>query len=322
MPVANIQKYLVFFGDHCNPPFPHKGISTKIESALNRAKSRERNLRQEIFDWVSVTNRYFNVTDCDRELQIVTKEEKANRRVIFHRLVKDGVLEKHPEREGIFRRVLKECEEIDFLNAPTETVPLRLPFDIEKMVEIMPGNIIVVAGEQNAGKTGFLLNAAKLNMQRFEINYFSSEMGASELKKRLSLFDDLNLSDWKLMKVWERSENFGDVIVSGGGKINIIDYLELHDNFYEVGGKMAEIHRKLNGALAIIALQKNPGTNVGLGGFRSLEKPRLYLAMEPRKLKIVKAKNWNTSRNPNGLEIDFKLAQGSKFIPQGDWSRP
>lgn len=43
--------------------------------------------------------------------------------------------------------------------------------------------------------------------------------------------------------------------------------------------------------------------------------------MEPEKLKIVKAKDWVTSINPNGLSIDFKLVNGCKFVCLNDWSK-
>ena len=59
----------------------------------------------------------------------------------------------------------------------------------------MPGNIIVVAGEQNAGKTAFLLNFVRLNMTRHEMFYYSSEMGASEMRKRLEKDARCVLSD-------------------------------------------------------------------------------------------------------------------------------
>ena len=39
-----------------------------------------------------------------------------------------------------------------------------MPFELENLVKIMPGNIIVVAGEPDAGKTAFLLNVLLLNL--------------------------------------------------------------------------------------------------------------------------------------------------------------
>jgi hypothetical protein len=81
MPVENIRKCLEFLGQHCNPPFPEKEISVKIESALKRAKNRERNLTQDIRDWISVTSGNFSATFLYNEQQIVTSEDKAKLRV-------------------------------------------------------------------------------------------------------------------------------------------------------------------------------------------------------------------------------------------------
>ena len=144
-------------------------------------------------------------------------------------------------------------------------------------------------------------------------------MGAAELRGRLSKFQDTSLSAWEKVKFKERSGNFGDVIVPGEGNINIIDFLELYDNFYEVSGKLAEIHNKLKGAVAIVAQQKNRGADTGLGGERTIEKPRLSLNMGHGFLKIRKNKNRIGGENTDGQRINFKLINGCKFIPQGGW---
>lgn len=320
MPVANIQKYMLFFGAHCTPPFPEKEIHTKIESALKRSEKTTRNLAQEVREFVLSSSGVFLSSDVVKWNQLSSRSEKQNLSKILARLVEENIIERTGKRNGQFRKIESECEAMDFLSAETETADIWLPFNLSRMVEIMFGNILVVAGDSNAGKTGLLLNIIYNNMTRFDVHYFNSEMGGSELKKRLSLFPNILPSQWKF-KAWERSDKFADVIKPGKGKINIIDFLEIHDEFYKVGGMMAEIHKKLKGAIAIVALQKNAGSDTGLGGFRSLEKPRLYLAMSPGRLKIVKAKNWKTSENPNGKAIRFKVAQGCIFKPQGDWYR-
>jgi hypothetical protein len=179
----------------------------------------------------------------------------------------------------------------------------------------MPGNIVTIMGEPNAGKSAFLLNVVKLNMFDHKITYFSSEMGSMEMNARLEKFG-FGVADWQFTAI-ERNENFADVIVPGEGNINIIDFMEIYDNFYLVAQMLNDIYKKLAGAIAIIAIQKNPGRDVGLGGHRSLEKPRLALAISSGLLKIVKAKNWkNQEVNPNGMEFEFKLVNGCKFIEQ------
>ncbi|NIM96662.1 MAG: hypothetical protein GTO24_00845 [candidate division Zixibacteria bacterium] len=231
---------------------------------------------------------------------------------------KEGLIQKVKDRHGCYRCLEKECEEIDWLNAPDKTIDLKWPFGIERYVRILPRNTICIAGEPDSGKTAVILNFIKLNMGSHDIHFFSSEMGPIELRDRLKHFD-IPREEW-CFHAKERSSNFGDVILPDA--VNCIDYLEMHDEFYKVGGHIKEIYDRLKTGVAIIALQKNRGTPYGLGGMRGLEKPRLYLSMEPGKIRIIKAKNWvDFKRNPNGLELDFKLIKGCEFIAETDWHK-
>jgi hypothetical protein len=323
MPEANIRYCVNFVASNCSPPFPEKEVEAKIQSALKRAKTRGVNLTEAIRAWVSVTWGNISVTECVQSVtnRNIGPEDRAKVRVILGRLVKEGILERVPDKNGWFRKVDAECDAVDFLSASPDPVKLWLPCDLNQKVEILPGNIIVVAGSPNAGKTALLLNIVRRNMADYEVNYFNSEMGAGELRKRLMAFDDILLKDWRF-KAWERSSNFADVIRSGEGKLNIIDFLEISDNFYQVSGMLTEIHKRLKGAVAVVALQKNRGADLGLGGARSLEKPRLYLSMDSGVLKIQKAKNWASAENPNGMQYTFKLVGGHKFVKVRDWHRP
>jgi hypothetical protein len=302
---------------HCDPPFPEKEVQAKIKSVLSRCERRERNLTEDLKKWISLTSAYFSLTEAYDPLQILTSQKNTVHQ-IMHRFVKEGFVERHPNKNGWYRMVDNQCEDIDFLNTTGNALGISWPFLIERLVKTLPKNIIIVAGEPNAGKTALLLNTAEMNMDTHEIIYFSSEMGALELKDRLSKFDrPLNL--WKV-KFKERASNFADVIKPDA--INVIDFLEVHDEFYKIGGLIKDIYDKLTTGIAVIAIQKNKGTDFGLGGMRSLEKARLYLAMEPGKIRIVKGKNWASQMNPNGLECGFKLIQGCHFDTDGIWRKP
>ena len=128
---------------------------------------------------------FFLTSDCFKRLQVTSRSEK---KAVVHellRLHKKEIIERHGSKNGCYRRVENEVEAIDFLNAETESIDLWLPFGINEMVEIMPGNIILIAGSPNAGKTALLLNILRYNMSRFECHYFNSEMAGSEsVRKR------------------------------------------------------------------------------------------------------------------------------------------
>ena len=297
------------------------GIQTGdvLESALGRvagiiegARGKGRkNIKDKVKDWALVTAGDFMVTDCYRDLGLVTSSDKNSARQVLVRLTSEGLLANCGTKRGCYRTI-EPSEEIDWMSADLEnTYDISWPFDLEQLVTLYPGNIVILAGAQNAGKTAFLLNLIKLNQAKKKVVYFNSESGPEEMKLRLSKFDDISLDQWRF-KALERSANFSEAIFPD--RLNIIDYMELTDNFYLVGGELKKIHDRLKKGVAVIALQKKAGQELGRGAEFALEKPRLYLSMDSGKLKIVKGKNWASMDNPNGMTFKFKLVQGCKFV--------
>lgn len=307
----------------CSPPFPLNEIEAKIQSALKREVIRERNLAQEIREWVMTTNDHFLTTDGHKELQMTTRREFKTFTMTLLRLCEEGIIEKVGNRRGSFRRVDNQAEEVKFLTAPTTDFAITWPLGIHSLCVIYPGNIIVVAGSKSAGKTAFLLNTVKLNQAQHEIIYLNSEMGDTEFRKRLELFTDMQLTDWKF-RPYHRMGSFED-LVTGEKKIFIIDFLEVTTDFWKVAQYIQGIHRKLREGIAIIALQKSEAKEAGRGGDFSKEKARLYISldylpeMKKNRLKIIDAKAWRGSQNPRGMYRLYKLVNGSKFLPDDSW---
>ena len=320
MAPVNALKCLEILASQCNPPFPTSEVKAKLDSAIQRAMTKERNLTAEIREWVSATFGNFSATSAYHDVTIVTKEDKAKARVIFSRLVDEGLIERIEGKNGWYRKIDTSLEKIDYLNASTETIDIKMPLGEHELVEIMPGNIILLAGEPNSGKTSWLFNFVKLNMHKFDIRYLNSEMSPEELRKRLENFDDVKITGWK-WDIYNCNGDFDKHIKPGKGNINVIDYLEIYSDFWEIGRFINDIHKKLDGAIAVVAIQKNPGTTTGLGGFRTLEKPRLALAISHGRMDIVKAKNWATPDNPNGKYCEFKILKGGHMYSTTLWKR-
>lgn len=277
------------------------------------------NTTTEVFDFVNTLTGYFTLNDVYVALSARTKEEKSRIRKVIERLKQSDRIESAGKKAGQYRRVISDCEEVDWLNAPNECMDIKWPFELENLVEIYPSNIAIIAGDTNAGKTTFLLDFIRLNMDNHEVHYFNSEMGSSEFKLRLGLFESVELGEWNFT-AWERSGDFQDVIKPNA--INIIDFLEVTDEFWKVGSIIKDIHAKLKDGIAVIAIQKNRGSELGRGGSFGSEKPRLYLSMDWGRVRIYKAKNWKTRVNPNGMVQDFEILRGSEFIPEGSWHTP
>ena len=91
-------------------------------------------------------------------------------------------------RAGEYRIVDSQCEPQQWQDADTSSVDVWLPFELDQTAELQPGNISVIAGTKDSGKTAVLLNVAKENLTKYQVHYFSSEMGKAEFKKRVDLF--------------------------------------------------------------------------------------------------------------------------------------
>lgn len=308
--------------DGCKPPLEDTEVQDIVRHVLERLTRTDRNVAADVHDWVGEMDGEFQLGNMYSELDIKGKEAQALARQTVLRLVDQKVLAPHPSKRGRYRRVDADADPIDWTGAPTEVLPVQLPFDLHEVINVYPGNVIVVAGEANVGKTAFMLETLRLNMKDFPIEYFSSEMGGSELKNRILKYG-LPLTDWRF-KAYERGSNFGDVVKPG--TISLIDYMELGEDIYRVGRFLQEIHAKLNGTgLAVVAIQKGRKYEVGRGGDFGLEKPRLYITMSRTEdlsggiVKVVKAKNWKTLSNPNGKIQHFTIADGCRFSSDGTW---
>ncbi len=259
-----------------------------------------------------------------RELSIRDRKSRSALWVALHRRVKEGKIKRLPHRPGWFQVVDQHLKPMNLKARNLQDLNLRLPLDEHDLVKFYPGNTILVAGDPNSGKTAYALNVAQDNLDGWHVHYFNSEMGEEELIERLSLFPEW---PWEHpnFNAYERSSDFASVLRKGKQDLNIIDYLEISENFYQISGLLNEIHSNLGEAIALVVVQKaNPQTDLPLGGYRGLEKPRLVISLSAAGIaKIIKAKNWkDPGLNPNGLRRQFKLVQGCKFLPQGRWRKP
>ena len=293
-------------------------INDKVVSALKRAARKERNLTDEIRQWISLQEGYFSLQDIYQSLQIPSSDEKNYVTVVINRLTKEGLVEKYGSKRGVYRPVNKDILYMDYLHASEDEFPVNLSLGLNDLIKLYPGNVGVVAGSKSAGKTALLLNFVHENMHRHEVVYMNSEMGDNELRIRLKLFDD-PLESWKFTAI-ERGKDWADLITDEP-KIWIIDFLDLTEDLWKVGTEIKNIHAKLKRGICFIGLQKRIGRDTGHGDTFSMEKARLYLSLDHGRIKITDAKAWrDPAKNPRGLVRGIKIVQGSKIIPVGPWA--
>jgi hypothetical protein len=308
-------------------------LSADVDMAVSGAKIRQfqvdgKNLQSETESWVELQTATFWLRDGYIELGLATKATKKHFRTCIKRCEEKGMCK--PLGGGKYRVVNKELSSIEIIEQEFNEYAVKLPLDLDEWGIIRPSNIIVVAGEKGSGKSAFCLNAALKNMNQngMEIKYFSSEMRDSELIPRLKLFEpEIMLDEWAKSNIefFYRKDDFHDVIDPDG--FNIIDYLEITDNFYRIAADITEIFDKLDKGIALIALQKDPEKQLGRGGTFSMEKSRMYITLhnappEGNIAKIQDIKTWRRSdMNPNYRSCNFKLINGAKMAMIGDWVR-
>jgi hypothetical protein len=205
---------------------------------------------------------------------------------------------------------------IDFKNPSGYKVDLVFPFGIHKYCFLYRKNIMVVFGSKDAGKTAFLLNFVRMNMNKNSIYYFSSEMVADEMAIRLAKHSELELKDWNF-EAKERSYDFDQVIFPDA--INIIDFLEMGGDdmeYYKGVALIRKIYDKLNNGVAIIALQKNKDAEYPKGGQGMLEKSRIAVSLDPGKATLTVCKNWceDIKTSPRGKNWSYKLVGGINYV--------
>lgn len=317
----NIYKYLLFFAANCTPPFPKKETNLKIHSALRRSAARSTSLTATIREFILSTSGNISSTEI---IQASTKstlpEERRKVSAILSRMVKEGFIERVGNQNGIFRRVEEECPEEDWKNACTDTVNLWLPFELNEMIDIPPGSIILFSGSQDAGKSAVMMNIANENQEKWNVHYFSSELNPAAFRTRMEKNPYFCIAD-STIRFHMRSDNWEDVIKTKKTDLNVIDYLEIHDNFFLVSKHLAAIHKKLGDAIAIIALQKDPNAKYGRGGSFSQEKPVLSISLDYGVATITKFKGEFRGENPRGKEYRFKIKNGCQLVKVSSWHK-
>ncbi len=222
--------------------------------------------------WYPTQTRWFQAKDVYPEFNVITTKGKDNCRKILDRLVEHKKLDK--SKLG-YRLIDTNLEHINWLDASGGDIPFHWPkgrdgtgFSFDGEIEIYPKDIIIISGVSNTGKTGFALNCVVENMDEYHVRLMGNELDARKFAHRMRYFDwpgiDLFNGDKPKFEAIRRYENHQDIILPDA--LNVIDWLNLGDRFWEVGKIIEGIQSKLTTGLCVIVLQKSEGKMLGRGG--------------------------------------------------------
>lgn len=283
-----------------------------------------------IREFVENSSGSFTTRDIDSEFGLKTRKEKNARSYALNYMARKRFIYKDKSVAGKWHIIDSKIEWVD-LDAPAEeSFPIILPFDLHKHTIIPPKSIIILAGSTNAGKTALMLNTLKLNRcQKYKKIYLMSEMGRGEYVSRLKKFNE-PLDSWKCINAAERSYDFNGAIEHHNKDgLTCIDYLEeIQGEYFKIASNIRDIYDSLGAGVAMIAIQKKKDESVARGGEGTMEKSRLYMALDylaTREhsivcaLKITKLKNF-TDRNLQNHELHFEITRGAEINVVMDWT--
>jgi hypothetical protein len=160
-------------------------------------------------------------------------------------------------------------------------------FDLENIVTVSAGDLIVVSGVSNAGKSSFVLNLLSENVDHHKCVLMGNEYttldgkAMAKFKRRMMKMEWVDwLADGKpkfdLLPVFD---NYEDYIQSG--KINMIDWINLEgDRLYMIGKVLESIKRKHGDGISVVAIQKEEQSTLGRGKGFTRDLADVYITID------------------------------------------
>lgn len=196
----------------------------------------------------------------------------------IERLLKDKYLKK--VGRGCYRKVKyafpvkvfgRERRPPIELNFPRDN-GTDLPLFFSKEIVIREGDLILISGFTNKGKTLLCVSFAGENIKSKPVlmgNEYTTVDGEPS-PRFLNRIDEMKWVEWADA---EGNDNFVLLPVMQDyaehirrDKLNIIDWINLPGEYYMISPVLEGIKRELGKGIGIVSLQKNPGVEYGRGG--------------------------------------------------------
>lgn len=182
-------------------------------------------------------------------------------------------------------KVLVPVEPVKWWNGDIKQEPLdfRFPrcyednteFGIEDMVEVFAGDLVLITGRSNFGKTAIALSIMGENLGLMPAILMGSEYTASngkispKFKRRMGRMDWVEwLNEGKprftLLPVGSDYEDYVEP-----NHLNVIDWISLPGEYYLIDRVMKAIKDRVGNGVAVAVTQKNKDAEFGEGGERS-----------------------------------------------------
>ncbi len=284
----------------------------------------------EIENWVKNYMGIFTLDDVLKDLHL-QPDNRGHLRTIMSRLADKKVIKLSGKKDGSYR-IIKDVKPVDWLNAnEAEYANLYFPVDhstgegfgFAQLLKLSPGDLIIIAGVSNAGKSCLALNILAENINQYQCLLMGNEyttldgIPSPRFKRRMLAMDWVNWTEGQEQSKFVLlpiRENFEDYIESG--KLNIVDWIRLGDNFYEIATILENIKVRLGKGLAVVVLQKSSLASLAIGGQFTEHLADFYFSIDPlgknsSRLTVGKAKD--ASSRVSGRMWRFDIWKGARI---------
>jgi len=209
-------------------------------------------------------------------------------RVLMTRLITEKIVKPSGRNDGIYK-VLTPIKAITHLdNTSEEPIPFRFPrnhgedeteFGLEKNIEIFPGDMLLVTGRSNYGKTAIALSMMGENLSLFKKPpiLMGSEYTAADGKISPKFKRRIKKMAWASFINEDRSLNFTLLPVGFDYEdyiepdcMNVIDWISLSGDYFLIDSIMKAIKDRVGHGIAVAVIQKNKDMEFGEGGERTV----------------------------------------------------
>ncbi len=213
-----------------------------------------------------------------------SKDDTNLRTLMSTNLVARKVVKPSGRSDGVYR-VLTPVEPVKWWDDSIDEEPINFyfpkchedntEFGIEDLVEVFAGDLILISGQSNYGKTTIALNILGENLSLMPAVLMGSEYTASngkispKFKRRMNRMSWVNWTEdgkprFQLLPVGADFEDYIEPDL-----LNVIDWVSLPGEYYLIDRVMKAIKDKVGTGIVVMVLQKNKGAEFGEGGERT-----------------------------------------------------
>lgn len=228
----------------------------------------------------------------------VSPESYGSLRTIYSRLSKERKVRASGLRDGYYYKIeqIKPIRSLD--GGGGDYLDLVFPrshsgdnsiFGFEDLIAVSPGDVILVTGVSNSGKTCFVLNLLAENIKLLEGSVLmgneyvtADRVITPRFRRRLKrmswseLVNGQNQLQFDLLPVKANFENYIQK-----DKLNIVDWINMPNSFFEIAQIHEGIKEGVGKGLAVVVMQKTRGKEYADGGEFSERLVDAYIKIDP-----------------------------------------